>query len=200
MRTYYHLLICLLLPLSFQGCGINASKEFFLRDQVDIAYIKRIAVLPFENNTKDNFVAPRARDLASTQILSQRIFDVVDKGQVDSALREEAIKPGTPLDDLTIKRLGQRLNVQALLLGSVDHAGEQHKGASSFSELSLTMRLIDSKTALLLWQTSGSGSGYSVVDRLFGLNPKDAFEVTMGLIDHLLSSIPRTSGSTGASR
>ncbi|MDH3392364.1 MAG: CsgG/HfaB family protein [Desulfobulbaceae bacterium] len=196
MRTFYYLLICLLL-LTFWGCGANASKDYFLREQVDIAYIKRIAVLPFENNTKDNFVAPRARDLATTQILSQRIFDVVDKGQVDSALREEAIKPGTPLDDLTIKRLGQRLNVQAILLGSVDHAGEQHKGASSFAELSLTMRLIDSKTAILLWQTSGSGSGYSVVDRLFGLNPKDAFEVTMTLIDDLLSSIPRTkAGST----
>lgn len=197
MRTIYYLLSGLLL-LSIQGCATNASNEFFLREQVDIAYIKRIAVLPFENHTKDTFVASRARDLATTQILSQRIFDVVDRGQVDSALREEAIKPGTPLDDLTIKRLGQRLNVQAFLLGSVDHAGEQSKGASSFAELSLTMRLIDCKTALLLWQTSGSGSGYSVIDRLFGLNPKDAFEVTMELIDTLLSSIPRTSGSTGA--
>ncbi len=190
MRTFFHLLTCLLLIFTLAGCGTRSTTESFLREQVDLAYIKRIAILTFENHTKDKFAAPRARDLATTQILSQRIFDVVDKGQVDSALREEAIKPGLPLDELTTKRLGQRLSVQAFLLGSVDHVGEQNKGASTFPEISLTMRLIDSKTSLVLWQASGAGSGYSVIDRLFGLNPKDAFEVSMSLIDAILSSLP----------
>jgi len=198
MKTFSHLLTSLLLLFTIQGCASKASTEFFLREQVDLGYIKRIAILQFENNSKDTYTPSRARDLAITQVLSQRIFDVVDKGQVDNALREEAIEPGHALDELTIKRLGQRLNVQAFLLGTVDHTGEQRMGASTFTELSLTLRLIDSKTALLLWQASGYGSGYSMVDRLFGLNPKDAFEVTMTLIDSLLSSIPRTYGATGA--
>ncbi|MDH4321181.1 MAG: penicillin-binding protein activator LpoB [Desulfobulbaceae bacterium] len=198
MRTFYILLTCLLLIFTSQGCASKATTEFFLREQVDLGYIKQIAILPFENNSKDNYAPSRARELAITQVLSQRIFDVVDKGQVDSALREEAIEPGHALDELTIKRLGQRLNVQAFLLGSVDQTGEQRLGASSFTELSLTLRLIDSKTALVLWQASGYGSGYSMVDRLFGLNPKDAFEVTMTLVDRLLSSIPRSYNQAGA--
>lgn len=193
MNTPIHKMpMLLLLLLTLQGCAYNNnSTTFFLREEVDIGYIRRIAVLPFTNSSDDKFAANRARELTITQVLSQRIFDVVDKGEVDSTLRDEVIKPGSDIDPATIKRLGQRLNVQAFLLGSVDDAGENRKGASAFPEISLTLRLIDSKSALVMWHASGHGSGYSTVDRLFGLNPTDAYTVTMSLIDSLLSSIPR---------
>ncbi len=173
------------------GCASKNAAHSFLREEVDLGYVQRIAVLPFENNTKEEYAAERTRDLTITQVLSQKIFDVVDKGQTDSVLHEEAIDPGKPIDNLTLKRLGQRLNVQAFLMGSIDHIDASRVGGASFPEISLTFRLIDSKNALLLWQASGHGSGYSTLDRLFGLNPKDTFQVTMDLIDNLLASVPR---------
>jgi len=191
MRTIHYLLALSFTFFAIYGCGTKNSSESFLREEVDLGYVQHIAVLPFENHTKDDFAAERARDLTITQVLAQKLFDAVDKGQVDSVLHEEAIEPGKPIDTLTLKRLGQRLKVEAFLMGSVDHAGENRMGTSSFPEISLTFRLVDSKSALLLWQASGHGSGYSTVDRLFGLNPKDAFRVTMDLIDNLLSSVPR---------
>lgn len=193
MRKFLYLLTFPLLILAIQSCALknNNDSQFYLRDQVDFGYIRKIAILPFDNLTEDKYAASRARELAITQVLSQRIFDVADKGEVDSALKDEVIRPGQPLDPTSVKRLSQRLKVQAFLMGSVDSAGENRKGASSFSEISLSLRLIDGKSALVMWRASGHGSGYSVVDRLFGLNPSDAFKVTMDLIDRLLSSIPR---------
>ena len=193
MRLRLYIFTIPLIIIVMQGCAFKTNgTQFYLRDQVDFGYIQKIAVLPFENLSEDAFAAKRARELAITQVLAQGIFDVTDKGEVDSALKDEVIRPGEPIDPTIIKRLGQRLKVQAFLLGSVDRAGENRQGASSFAEISLTLRLIDSKSALVMWRASGHGSGYSVVDRLFGLNPSDAFKVTMDLIDRLLSSIPRT--------
>jgi hypothetical protein len=53
----------------------------------------------------------------------------------------------------------------------------------------MTLRLIDCETGLVLWQASGQASGYSVLDRLFGFAPKDSFDLTMNLLDHLFATI-----------
>ena len=123
-----------------------------------------------------------------TQLLAANVFDVVDKGRVDSILQQEAIAPGAPLDKATIRRLGQLLNVEAVILGSVEETDES-RGNAAFTEVTMTLRLIDCETGTLLWQASGRGSGYSLTDRLFGLAPKDSFQVTMALLSDLFSTM-----------
>ncbi len=192
------LLAAAVMVLSICGCGAKTITKTFLRQEVDLSYINRIAVLPLENHTKNDFAAERIRDIITTQILAMRLFDVVDKGIVDSALRELAVEPGTSIDTPILKRLGQRLNVQAFLLGAVDQMGESRKGASVYPEVSLTLRLVDSKAALVLWRASGHRSGYSLWDRLFGLAPQDTFEVSLALVHDMLSTIPVKRGASVA--
>ena len=60
---------------------------------------------------------------------------------------------------------------------------------AGFSEIIMTLRLIDSETGTLLWQASGRGSGYSLSDRLFGVAPKDDFSVAMDLLSELIETI-----------
>lgn len=185
------LIACVLLIISLlSGCGVKTRSETFLREDIELAYVRQVAVLPFENHSGDEYAAARAQDYTITQGLAMGLFDIVDKGLVDSVIREEAIDPGTPLDKLTIKRLGQRLNVQAFLLGAVDYAEEGRRGNYAFPELSLTLRLIDVGTGTVLWQASGYGSGYSVWGRLFGLAPRDIFQVGLGTIEEMLETLP----------
>ncbi|MEJ2690079.1 MAG: hypothetical protein P8130_09040, partial [Deltaproteobacteria bacterium] len=77
----------------------------------------------------------------------------------------------------------------AFLIGSLDEASEKQKGAAVFLDLSLTMRLIDAESGLVLWQASGRDTGYSWRDRLFGLGGKDSFQVTVELVRNLLGTI-----------
>jgi len=185
-------LVFLLLVVTFVtiGCGTGSAPDYYVRPDVELGFIKKVAVLPFENHTKDDFAAARVRDLTITEILSLGLFDVVDKGVVDSVLREEAIEPGTPIDLLTLKRLGQRLNVQAFVLGSVDLAGENRRGSFSYPELSVSMRLVEARTGLVLWRATGHGSGYSTIGRLFGLASRDAHQVGVKVIRRMLETIP----------
>ena len=190
MRKGFLAGLLVLVTLMSIGCGTKTASDYYVRPDVELGFIKRIAVLPFQNNSSDEFAAERLREVVITQVMSMGIFDVVDKGIVDSVLREEAVEPGTPIDKLTLKRLGQRLNVQAFMLGSVDQAGENRRGSFSYPELSLALRLVEAKTGMVLWRASGHGSGYSTWGRLFGLAPEDSYQVGVGVVKEMLSSIP----------
>ncbi len=185
-------IILLLAILTISGCGFNSSsRQTFLREGVDLGYIKRIAILPFENNTKDEYAAKRIRDITATQIMAMGLFDVVDKGVVDSALSEMGIEKNVPLDVPIVKRLAQRLNVESFIIGTINNIGENRQGSFTYPEVSCTLQLLDGESALILWRTSDTLSGYALSDRLFGLDPMDAFEITVKLLDNMLSTIPK---------
>ena len=172
------------------GCGSKSNMESFTRQEVDLGFVNKIAVIPFENNSNDKFAADRVRDMTITQVLAYGIFDVIDKGLVDSALREEAVDiTRAPMDKSTIRRLGQRLNIQAFMMGSIDQAEDIHRGSVSFPELALTLRLIDVDSGMIFWQASGNENGDSFGKRIFGLSADDQFKVALKLIRQLLSTI-----------
>jgi hypothetical protein len=124
-----------------------------------------------------------------TEVMAAGLFEVVEKGQVDSRLRAEAIDLGAPIDTALLRRLGQRLGVQGLLMGSVDTVGESRIGNSVYPELSMSMRLVDTESGLVVWQASGRSTGYSLWGRLFGVGFKDSFQVTLELIRTMLSTM-----------
>lgn len=169
------------------GCGGKFDSREYQRDKVDFAAISRIAVMPFQNFTSDPFVAERTRDIATTQLLASGIADVVDRGLVDSVMVEEVIDPRLPIDQINMKRLGQRLNVQAFLLGSIDLAGERRSGGGvGYPVLGVTLRLLDSQAGLVIWQSSGRWTSETVLGRILGISPTDDFHVSLQLLQKML--------------
>lgn len=184
------LLFVMIITLIMVGCG-KSIRRTFVRENIDLGFVNRVAVLPLENNSADKFVAERVRNSIATQVLERGIFDVVDKGILDNALREEAIEPGSPIELNSLKRIGQRLNVQGFIIGSVDEATEERKGAYSYAVMSLTLRLLETTGGTVLWQANGSRSAGSALGRLFGLDAKDAFYNTDKLVKSLVRTIPK---------
>jgi len=158
--------------------------ESFIRENTDLALIRKVAVMPFEGGGRSS----RIRELTMTQLLANNIFDVVDKGIVDQFMRQEAINPGAPLDIFTLRRLGESLDVAVVLLGSVEEINNS-RGTSNYVEMTMTLRLVECETGQVLWQASGMNSGYSVSDRLFGMAPKDNFQITMDLLYDLFATL-----------
>ena len=177
------ILLGVLLLLSACSFG-RPGVESFVRENTDLTLIQKIAVLPLEGGGR----APRIRELVITQLLANNLFDVVDKGLVDRFLFQEALNAGEPLDTFTLRRLGESLGVEAILLGSVEQK-DISRGSSSYPEITLTLRIVSCENGQVLWQASGMGSGYSVADRLFGMAPKDIFQVTLDLLYELTATI-----------
>lgn len=173
------------------GCGKGTSDAYFVREQTDLNYIQKVAVLPFSNNTNDAYAANRLRGITSTQILAMGLFDVVNTSVVDSALQEMAVIQNAPLDTPVLRRLGQRLNVQAFVHGSVENIGRNLEGSFSYPEVSLSLQLIESESSMILWKSTAHRHGYSIWDRLFDLDPQDGFQLSLTLIRDMLSTIPK---------
>lgn len=192
MNTFLGLLNLIIISIIVYGCSVvTSSPQTYLREGVDLGYVKRVAILPFTNNTEDEFAGKRIRDITTTQILTMGLFDVVDQGVVDSAIGEMGISPDASLDAPLVKRLSQRLNVECFVLGTINNIGENRQGSFSYPEMSFTLQLLDGDSALILWRTSDTLSGYSLTDRLFGLAPMDSFEIGIQLLDNMLSTIPQ---------
>jgi TolB-like protein len=176
--------------LILAACGSKSVSHSFVREDVDFTFIERIAVLPFANNSSDKYAPERARDVTITQVLQLGLFDTVEKVLVDNVMYEEGVDSEGPIDPLTLKRMGQRLNTQAVILGTVDLAESGRIGASSYPVMALTLRLIEVNSGLILWQASGNFSGDSWSRRLFGLKPDDTYQIASKLVRRMLRTAP----------
>ena len=181
---------CFVFLLVLAGCSSRTVSDSFTREDVDIGFVQSIAVLPFENNSSDKYAPKLARDITITLVLALGLFDVVDKYLVDNMLYDEAIRVDDPLDPLSMKRMGQRLNVQALLLGTVDLAGTGEVGSTTYPEIALTLRLVEADSGMILWQASGHYTGESFGRRLLGINPDTAYKINFDLVRRLLNTAP----------
>ena len=151
--------------------------------------VTRVAVLPFLNHTTDQYIHQRIRNVAITQLLANGVADVVDRGIVDSVLFEEVIDPSQPIDLINLKRLGQRLNVQAFLLGNVDMVSRKRSGSVGYPQMALTLRLVEAQSASILWQSSGHWTSESLLGKIFGIAPTDSYHVNLKLLGRMMKSL-----------
>jgi hypothetical protein len=185
-------LLACLVALLCSSCAARPTTKSFLRPNVSLNYIRAVGVLPFEG--AGGAAAEQTREIVMMELLASERFDVVDKGRVDAALAEEAVERGKPIDVPTLRRLAQRLGVQGFIFGSVEPSVDSRAGGANYPEITLALRLVEAEGGVLLWQAAGRASGYSLADRLFGLKPRNAFDVTL----ELLSDLMRTMGAPSA--
>jgi len=171
------------------SCAKKGALTHFTRQEIDPAYVKRVAVLKFENHTKEKNAGERLRDITTTEILAMGLFDVVDKAVVAIILQEETGGKAEALDRITVKRIAKKLKVQGLMIGSVDTYEEKRNGNYSYPVVALTLRLIDGASGQIIWQASGTETGYSTTERLFGITPKDLSQVSYQLVRRLLKTL-----------
>ncbi len=187
LNRYCKLLMVFVVLVSCAQKGV--TKRVFVREGVDISYIKKVAVLRFENHTKEKYAGERLRDIVSNEILALGIFDVVDKSFVNFVLGEESEEEKVTIDKRMVKRLAKRLGVQGFILGSVDEYKVENRGPFSYPVVALTLRLVDGKSGEIVWSASASKTGYSTLGRLFGVKGKDIVEVSFELVRSMLEDL-----------
>jgi len=184
----YGLVILALWFALLSGCG--TTPRYYAAESLGLGYVKRVVVLPFENHTETKFAELRFSDVVTTEILSRGLFEVVEKGEAQRFLREELVqKEQDTLDQVTAMRLGQELNVQAYLSGAVEDFSVVQNGSYSYPVIAATLRLVDVKTGQIIWQASGSETGYKTFDRLFGFASEDVNQVGFRLAQRLLATL-----------
>ncbi|MDY6842981.1 MAG: CsgG/HfaB family protein [Thermodesulfobacteriota bacterium] len=160
-----------------------------MNPKADFTFIKKVAILPFVNLTNDKFAGDKVRDIVTTEVLSRGFFDVVEWGEVSRVLGEESKGLSTEIDKETAKRIGKRLQIQAIILGTVEEYGTSRGGGRSSPEVAISIRMIDINSSKILWQASYDKKGGGVISRLFGVGEKSISEVARKLVKEVLDTL-----------
>jgi TolB-like protein len=148
------------------GCATSTSTQY-VRQDVDYKSIKKIAVLPFESLTTDEYAGEKVRKAVITELLSRGV-DVIEPGEVTRVLIEQKIKSFSSVRTADLQNAAKTLGVEALMMGSVE-AYEISRGISvSYPEVSINLRLIEASSGNIIWSVCQTSGGPGFWTRHFG--------------------------------
>lgn len=181
----------LLLPILFYGCGGTTIR--YLNPTANFSHIKKVAVAPFSNFSDDRYAGEKVINALTIELLSRYAFDVIEHGEVSKAL--SLIKEGgfeenknIELDKEKIKLLGEKLGVQAIIMGAVnDYSGS--RGGPANNVVSISVKMIDIESGTILWQASTSKLGGSVGRKMLGLEDADMSILTNRAVKTVLDTL-----------
>lgn len=178
--------------VTVSGCGVSTIK--YINPDADISYIQDIAILPFNNMTNDKYAGAKARSVFSVYLRKKQAFHVVEEGEVSKvvtfALRAAGVDEGglAELDKETIKLIGEKLSVQAIILGSVERF-DFSSGSSGKSAVTLSFKMMDTSSGMILWQVNTTVQGGNALKKIFGLPSTDISTLTVKAVKKAVNSL-----------
>jgi TolB-like protein len=150
--------------LFFCGC---AQQQHFVRQGTDLEHIRSVAVLPFENFTRDDFAGEKIRRIVITELLTRGV-DVTEPGEVTKLLRELNVMTLRSIKTKEIQKLGETLEVDAVMSGSVEAFGISKGINVTYPEVTINLMLLDTGSGKIIWSVRDSTGGASFWTRHFG--------------------------------
>jgi TolB-like protein len=171
--------------------GCSSSVIRYINPEANFSYIRKVAILPFNNMSGDRFAGERVRNTLTVELLSRGVFDVMERGEVSKVmglvLRAAGFEEGRALevDKETLKLLGEKLGVQAVILGSVD----EYTGRGRAPIVSLSMRMLDTSSGIILWQAKSTALGTTTWRKIVGIEESDRSTMTRKAVKKALDTL-----------
>lgn len=175
-------LICLI------GCG-GPSPTVFIHQDYNFGFMERVAVIPFENLTREQGAAERATRFFITELLAAEAFDVVEPGEVVRALVKVGVFGSTSFTRKQLMDIGVELQVQALFLGSVNEATTIRSGSSQSQVVTLAIRLVETESGQSIWSAINTERGRGFWNSIFGGGGKSQSEVMRKCVHETLKTL-----------
>lgn len=185
-NVIYSLLLIIL--VSIIGCGGMKPTIFLLYDY-NFNYIERIAVIPFENLSKDKGADERVVRIFISELLAKDAFDIVEPGEVKKVLLKNSLSNTAEITLEQAIAVGKELNVQAILLGTVNESSTTRSGTSSISVVTIVSRLVEVESGTTIWSTTITEGGDSFLSSLFGSRTKSMSEVTRKCVKKTINTL-----------
>lgn len=184
-------LVAPLIFISIFVAGCSGSVITYINPEANFSFIKKIAVLPFNNMSGDRFASERVRNTLTVDLMSRGVFEVVERGEVSKVMglvfRAAGIEEGRAIevDKETLKLLGERLGVQAVILGSVD----EYAGRGGVAVVALSVRMLDTSSGIVLWQAKSTVIGTSTWRKVVGIEDLDRSTLTRKAVKKALDTL-----------
>jgi TolB-like protein len=199
----YLITMYMLFMFGYLGCN-QVKGKVYINPNANFRFIKKVAVLPFENLSQDRYAGKKMRDIFVTTLLASEVVDVPELGEVQQVMNtigmvsqpdqpiltvREQEPTGTITRD-TARALGQALGIQGIIIGSVEEYGIVRGMSGSYPEVSLTLRMIDPKTGSIIWAVSHTEKGSRILPSILGIGEETltetAFNASKEITDTLV--------------
>ena len=171
------------------GCAPGSSLTYYRDPQMDFAALRSVAVMPFENLSRDQMAAPRVRDIFANSLLSTGAVYVIPPGEVSRGIaRAGLINPASPSME-EIEKLAGIIRVDALITGAVTEYGQVRSGNTTANVVSMNVQMIEIQSRKIVWSASATKGGISIWDRLFGGGGEPMNDVIMAAVNDVLDKL-----------
>lgn len=193
MRSVTFITIVLSLVV-LSGCSTGSMK--YRNYQADTSYISKVAVLPFNNLSSDQYAPERVRTMFVVDLMSRNRWEIVEQGEVSKVLGQilrasGAIEGGViEVNNESLKLLGERLGVQAVIVGSVnEYVGSRSSGGTN-EEISVASKMLDASSGVVLWQSVSTIKAESAWRAFLGLGSPGRSILTKKVVHSAINTLP----------
>ncbi len=187
MRTLSRITVTAAALVALASCASSGTR--YHDHDMDFGSIKVVAVLPFQNLSRDNLGADRVRDVFVNMLMAQSGMYVLPQGEVIRGLTRVGIQNGTVPNAEEVQKLGQVLKCDAVVGGTVKEYGEVRSGSATGNVVSASLHMFEAATGKVIWTASSTKGGVSTTDRLFGGGGKPLNDVTENVVSDLLDKL-----------
>ncbi|MEK6776208.1 MAG: GNA1162 family protein [bacterium] len=177
-----------LVLVCFMGC---AAPTRYHDPNMDFGSIQSVAVLPFQNLATQKEAGERVRDVFMNMLLSTEGVYVLPPGEVARGVSRAQLSEPTAPSVEEVQKLGNILTVDAVVTGVLREYGEVRSGTASSSVISLSLKMIETKTGKVIWTASSTKGGISTTDRLFGGGGQPMNPITEEAVSELIHQLFR---------
>jgi hypothetical protein len=185
----YAVVFMILLLFIVPGCRGNTVPVYHMSEDIDFSFYRRVAVLPFENLTNDRFAGEIVRQVVISELLASGLVDVIFPGEVKSAMSEMGIKSVSSLTKEQITALSEILEVEALIVGSVEEFGNVKMGNVSAPQVTVSLMMADAGTGSIVWSVTSTRGGASFMARHFGARHETISETVLLLVRQSIQTL-----------
>lgn len=156
------------------GCAATAPRQH-LAAPAALEGRPRTAFLPLENLTDDAARGQQVNEIFYVEFTRSGVFEPVEAGEVQDALRELRIRHTGSLSHEHIGALGERLGARLILLGSILESGTATTRDGPVPALGVSLRLLDVETRAVVWTDAHIRTGEDR-EGMFGWGREESFE------------------------
>lgn len=190
----YNRLLFLIIILSFafsSGCSSVRVPNAYSTKDVDQSRVKKVAVFPFHNHTNVTESSRIATSAFIAELFARGRFGIEFPGNLRSLLVRTRIIVRTGVDLDTIKLIGNRLDVDAVIFGEVEEfVGVGEKRAAVIPVVSISSRMVDARTGRILWMAQCKRTGDDYLKILDFGRVRSVAALTQKVVRDLIDTMP----------
>ncbi|HEX7076860.1 MAG TPA: hypothetical protein VF363_00385 [Candidatus Eisenbacteria bacterium] len=136
--------------------GCASGPRLYVNSEADLAFYKKIAVLPFTNLSAERFAGERVTRGFLVELTMAERYQIVDPAEFLALLDKMGGLPGSNgiYDPAKLKDAATQVGANAVLRGAVTEFRMQRTGNSEIPVVAFDVELIDVATSNVIWRGS----------------------------------------------